>query len=141
MTTSEYLALQQKTWAEKDFQDHIINLARANQWRVAHFRAVKVQRADGSVRYETPVQADGKGFPDLVLVRDRVLFVEVKRENGILEPAQKDWMKALLGAKAEHMTWRPSDLENIRNILCAKPRWPLLEGKGTAQVYREGIAQ
>lgn len=136
MTTAEYLALQQKTWKEADFQEHIIGIAHENGWRVAHFRPVRIQRANGSVYYATPVAADGEGFPDLVLVRDRVLFVEVKRENGILEPLQKEWMKALLTGGAEHFTWRPSDLDNIRRILSAQPR-----GKSATEVYHEGVAQ
>ena len=124
--------------SEADLQGTIIQIAHENKWLVAHFRTVRVQRADGSVYYATPVAADGEGFPDLVLVRDRVLFVEVKRENGILEPLQKEWMRALLTGGAEHFTWRPSDLENIRRVL-SRPIQQREPGKSATEVYHEGV--
>jgi hypothetical protein len=57
--------------------------------------------------WRTPVAADGKGWPDLVLVRDRVLYRELKSERGTLSVEQQDWGHALKLAGADYDTWRP----------------------------------
>ena len=113
MTTAQFREQFVKEWTEEAFQEHVIALARVFGWRVAHFRPVRIQRANGTTHYETPVAADGKGWPDLVLVKDRVIYAELKRENGVLEPAQRDWRDLLLAAGATHRTWRPRDLGAI----------------------------
>lgn len=57
------------------------------------------------------------GFPDLVLVRERVVFVELKGSAGKLSQAQADWIQALKAAGAEVHTWWPDDLELAAKIL------------------------
>ena len=95
--------------SERELQGVVIDLAHTLGWKVAHFRSVATRRPDGSVRYMTPVQADGAGFPDLVLVRrDRILFVELKAQRGQLETAQLDWLGALRFAGAETHVWKPA---------------------------------
>ncbi len=99
--------------SEREFMRQVLDLARVLSWRVAHFRA-----AETSHGWRTPVQADGAGFPDLVLVRgDRLLFVELKSEAGKLATAQVDWIAALDRAGCEVFVWRPSDLEYLANVL------------------------
>jgi hypothetical protein len=92
--------------SEADLQSAVIDLAHILGWRIAHFRSVPVRHGDRTV-YETPVQADGGGFPDLVLCRDRVLFVELKSDTGRLSVAQQDWLFALGAAGAERYVWFP----------------------------------
>lgn len=115
-------ALEQQRVTEANFQDAVIDLAHRYGWRVAHFRKVRVQRKNGSVYYETPVAADGKGWPDLVLVRDRVVFVELKAERGRLEVEQVAWLAALGHAGAETYVWRPSDWDDAVAILSRAAR-------------------
>ena len=118
MTTEQYKAALLKEWSEKKFQEHVIELAHARGWRVAWFRPVRVQRANGTAYYETPVGADGAGWPDLVLVRaDTILFAELKRENGIRKPAQEAWAKALDATGVPVYLWRPRDLLEIERML------------------------
>lgn len=93
---------------EAPLQDRVIGLARAHGWRVAHFRRARL--ANGKVI--TPVAADGAGFPDLVLVRDRVIFVEIKSDTGRLSGEQKVWRDVLLGAGAEWHEWRPEHADD-----------------------------
>jgi len=52
------------------------------------------------------------GFPDLVMVRDgRLLFLELKRQNGKVSPAQADVLRKLQQVPcAEVHIVRPSDL-------------------------------
>lgn len=73
-------------------QAAIVEAARFLGWRVAHFRPA--QNARGNWR--TPVAADGKGFPDLILAKwpDKVLVIECKSDRGRLSPEQVDWMYA-----------------------------------------------
>lgn len=47
------------------------------------------------------MQADGAGFPDLILVRrGRVVACELKADRGQLTDQQHDWLRALAAADA-----------------------------------------
>ena len=102
---------------EADFLATIIEYAQAKGWMVAHFRPGMTSRVDraGKPVWVTPVQADGKGFPDLVLVRDgQLLFIEVKSEKGKLSEEQAEWILQLIkvaysSPRVEVHLWRPSD--------------------------------
>lgn len=87
---------------EQQLLDATVELAQTLRWRVAHFRPART--VDG---WRTPVSADGKGFPDLVMVRDRLLFVELKSMTGKLTTSQHDWGLALENGGAEFHVWNP----------------------------------
>lgn len=90
---------------ETELQDAVIELARLLGYLVAHFRPAKTDQG-----WRTPVQADGKGFPDLVLVgRGRVIYAELKNDVRKLEPEQRVWLDALHVCGAEVYVWRPTD--------------------------------
>ena len=58
------------------------------------------------------------GYPDLTLVRERVVWAELKREKGgILTKAQEDWLIALCIADQETHVWRPSDWDEVQRVL------------------------
>jgi hypothetical protein len=71
------------------------------------------------------VQADGGGFPDLVIVGNGEAHIaELKREDGRPSPAQKRWLAAwgaVDRAPAAHL-WKPSDLDEIVATLCPPGR-------------------
>ena len=98
---------------ESSFQNTIIEYAHLKGWRVAHFR--KSQNIDG--RWFTPVGADGQGWPDLVLVRDRLIFAEVKADRGKLTTDQQIWITMLYDIGEEVYIWRPRDWESIEKVL------------------------
>ena len=102
--------------SEAAFTDSVIKQAQFLGWRTAHFRPARVQRGD-DVSYRTPVQGDGKGFPDLVLVRWRVIYAELKSEKGVIEVEQVKWLDALDRSGMRAYLWRPSDIEEITRIL------------------------
>lgn len=125
-------ALRHLTISEADWQAQVIDVAHLFGWRCAHFRAAKTDRG-----WRTPVQADGAGFPDLVLVRGpELLVVELKAQRGRLSVAQTVWLDAfgevavavedavarligVAGARARMPTvevhvWRPSDFEEMQ---------------------------
>lgn len=99
--------------SEESFQKQVIALAHWFGYKVAHFRRVRVQRKNGEVYYETPVQADGKGWLDLVLVRERVIHAELKSQKGRLSKEQKEWIRWLEEAGQKCYVWRPSDMKEI----------------------------
>jgi len=103
--------------SESEYQQQIIDLAHSCGWRVAHFRTVRVQRANGSVYYATALAADGAGFPDLVLVRERVIYAEIKTNRGVLSEEQKIWRDMLLAAGEEWYVWKPKDFESVMEVL------------------------
>jgi hypothetical protein len=90
----------------KVLQKSVIDLARRLGWRVAHFAPLSTTR-DGKTWWLTPVAADGKGWPDLVIVRDRVLYVEIKGKGDRLKPEQETWISALRMAGQEVHVWTP----------------------------------
>jgi hypothetical protein len=97
---------------EGELQENVVKMAHLLRWRVAHFRPA--QNAAG--RWSTPVAADGAGFPDLVMVRDRiVIYAELKSDGGRLSDAQKDWLAVLPNS----CVWRPVDWKSgeIERIL------------------------
>jgi hypothetical protein len=95
---------------ETQLQSAVIECAQLLGWRVAHFRPAKTERG-----WRTPVQGDGKGFPDLVLVHTRqrrVLFVELKSAAGVVSAEQQDWLQRLMFATGRNLQvalWRPDD--------------------------------
>ena len=94
--------------SEKQLMQGVIDTARIFGWRVAHFRSVPVRRGKRVV-WETPVQADGKGFPDLVLVRERVVWVELKVGGNTLSAEQAAWLEALREAGCEALVLTEHD--------------------------------
>ncbi len=102
---------------EKDWQRDVIQLARTLGWRVAHFRPAQTSKG-----WRTAVGADGAGFPDLVLTRDRVVFVELKNEKGRMSAEQDAWKAVLEAAGAEHYVWRPDDLDAVMATLLHRDR-------------------
>lgn len=90
---------------ESELQDDIIKAAHLFGWRVAHFRPALTAKG-----WRTPVSADGKGFPDLVLLRrEQCLVVELKGDNGRLAPEQDDWLRAFIAAGINAAIWTPKD--------------------------------
>ncbi len=93
---------------ESAFMQQIIDTARLLGWKVAHFRPA--QTKDG---WRTPVAADAKGWPDLCLVRDRIVWIEVKAEVGRVSPEQADWVAAITAAGGTALVVRPSMWDEI----------------------------
>ena len=94
-----------KHMSEKQFQANVVALAKTFNWLVYH--------THDSRRSEP-------GFPDLVLVRERVLFRELKTESGSLTKAQEVWGSKLREAGADYAIWRPRHLSQIAKELSSK---------------------
>lgn len=106
---------------ETGFQGAVIDLAHLMGWTVAHFRPAMTAHG-----WRTPVQADGKGWPDLFLVRPpRLVVAELKRDAPTaharekqLSDDQRVWLRLFEGCAAvEVHVWRPADWPDIERVL------------------------
>lgn len=109
--------------SEADWEKTLVQLAHLNGWLVAGFRTAQVGKS-----WQTPVRHDAKGWPDLVLVRERIVFVELKTNRGRVRPEQDDWIAALEHAGQEVYIWRPRDWDEAVEVL----RWKDREWKGSS---------
>jgi hypothetical protein len=98
--------------SEEDFQQAVIEYAQERGWKVAHFRKARTKKG-----WRTAVAADGKGFPDLVLVRNRIVWAELKSEAGEMSPDQENWRDWLKESGQEWYCWKPSDWPTIIQVL------------------------
>lgn len=106
-----------KKMSEAEFQRIILTLFRTYGWTVAHFgNTVKYVRRGNS--YKVIPDKNAAGFPDIVATRKgRLIFAELKREDGIVSKSQQTWLDALALTGAEVFVWRPSQLEEINRII------------------------
>ena len=106
VTAPKLVSVESVTMSEAQLQDAIIELAHALGYRVAHFRPAQTSKG-----WRTPVGADGKGFPDLVLAKPdkEVIFIECKSTKGKTSPEQEDWWRALM---PNYYLFRPADYLN-----------------------------
>ena len=99
---------------EREFQRAVLQVAKLFGWRAAHFRPARM--ANG--RWRTPVEADGTGFPDLVLLRlDQMLVRELKVGAGKLSREQTTWIEAFDRAGVDAGVWHPDGWDRIEDEL------------------------
>ena len=103
-------AVRRLAESEKSWQTWVVDRARLSRWDVYH--------TFDSRRSEA-------GWPDLALVRPpRFILAELKTETGRLSPAQRQWRRKLLRCPGiETYLWRPSDRDDITEILAEVTRW------------------
>lgn len=96
---------------ENDLLKTVIDMARLFGLTVAHFRTAQAK----SGNWVTPVQGDGKGYPDLTIVGPGgVLWRELKSARGVTSPEQRTWIAKLIGAGQDAAVWKPEDLHSGR---------------------------
>lgn len=88
---------------EKEWQAQVVALAKQTGWKGAYHT------------YDS--RRSSSGFPDLVLVRERIVYIELKSQNGKLSTAQAEWIMWLDEAAAEVAIARPSDLDMLGKLL------------------------
>lgn len=103
--------------SEKEFQARLIAFARSRGWSmIAHFRPARVMRR-GKETYETPIGEDGRGFVDLVMLRERMVTIEAKVKKNKRSPDQLKWAAALQKAGVEYYCFYPRDFAEIERVL------------------------
>ena len=121
ITADEAWAIEARSMSEREFQAKVVEHAEANGFLVYH---------------TWNSRNSASGFPDLCMVRPpRLIFAELKRENGKVSDAQQEWIDALRGTYVEDSCgkegckkcsdcgipqvylWRPSDWDSIIETL------------------------
>jgi hypothetical protein len=101
--------------SERVLQDRVVGRAKTRGWKVAHAgRGIAAFDAEGKPVFVTPMS---KGWPDLFLVnvgQRRAMAIELKREQGELEPEQIEWLQLLNICGIPAVVIRPSDLREGR---------------------------
>lgn len=111
---------------EAEWQVQVCQIAELRGWAWVHFPTVTTARKGrgGMLRYvhETPYQGPlGPGWVDLVLMRDRTLFVELKADGRYPEPHQRAMHDQARRAGCEVYVWRPRDLDEVVAVLSRHP--------------------
>lgn len=87
---------------EKEFMADLKRLAKSEGWRVYHTHDSR--RSDS-------------GFPDLVMLRERLIVAELKMPEGRLTAAQANWLDSFRSVGVPAYEWRPEQWPEIVNIL------------------------
>jgi hypothetical protein len=89
--------------SEKAFQQQVMDLLLLCGWRAVHVY---------DMRRSAP------GLPDILALRGhRLVVAELKSERGVVRPEQWEWLDAFAQAGAETFLWRPSDFEELTEVL------------------------
>jgi len=101
---------------ESEWMHQVIDLVELLGYEWAHFRPAQTSKG-----WRTPVSGPlGKGFPDLVLLRDRdqrFLVIELKSEAGRLTDEQLHVLASFRASNVQALVARPGDLENLAAAL------------------------
>lgn len=87
---------------EREWQAQVVQAARLLGWSVYH--------THDSRRSEP-------GWPDLALVRERLVMAELKTDTGRVSEAQQRWLALLDAAGVETYLWRPRDVDSVLSVL------------------------
>lgn len=93
--------------SEAEFQAEVERIAKERGWRAYHTRDSR---------------KSAKGFLDLVLVRERVVWAELKAEDGRPTADQLNWIDDLRAAGEEVYVWKPSDMAEVLSVLGERRR-------------------
>lgn len=81
--------------SEATLQDRVVGRAKRRGWKVAHAGKgwVGGTEAEGG-QWVTPM---AKGWPDLTLAKEghSLIFIELKREDGVVDDDQWTWLRLL----------------------------------------------
>lgn len=101
---------------EQGFLRAVVALARLRGWRVFHQRPARTAHG-----WRSAVQGDGRGFPDLILLRGNVIHAwELKTGRGKPTAEQEDWLQAFRDAGVDAKIVRPQDWPAIEAALSRK---------------------
>ena len=101
---------------EDSLQQTVVDAAWIGGWRVAHWATARTKES-----WRTPCRYDGKGFPDLILSRDRVIFAELKSSTGRMSVDQTEWLRALTAAGMDARVIWPGNLDALTTELLTPP--------------------
>ncbi len=95
---------------EDQLVEAVIDMSHLFGLYVAHFRPAQIRPGV----WITPVQGDGKGYPDLTIVGNKPIWRETKSSTGSMTPEQKIWAARIKAAGGDFAVWKPEDLHSGR---------------------------
>jgi len=101
-----------ETVLEAAFEDTFVDTFHLLGWIGAHFRPAKTSQG-----WRTAVSGDGKGFPDWMLARERIVYAELKKVGGVLSLDQRTWRDRIVAAGGEWYCWTIEDWDEIVAVL------------------------
>ena len=111
--------LKGKPMSEDDLLRAVLDLAKLYGWRSFHARPAMTAKG-----YRTAVSGDGKGWPDLILLKDAdLLAIELKRDGAKATVEQQMWLEAFSLVALDATVWRPADWNDgsILAVLSGQP--------------------
>jgi hypothetical protein len=84
------------------------------RWTVLHLHDSRRVVVVGDGEPVAVGDKDIAGLPDLLLIRERCVWIELKSATGRLRPSQKRILEALRAAGQEVYVWRPAHLEEAK---------------------------
>lgn len=98
-----------RSMSEATLQERVRGRAKRRRWEVAHAGRLWLPGKDGDGQWMTPM---AKGWPDLVLAKEghRLIFMELKTEQGTVDDEQWKWLRLLNLTGNYAIVVRPSDL-------------------------------
>lgn len=96
--------------SERTLQDRVVDRAKRRGWKVAHAGKGWVgDQESGTGQFVTPMSP---GWPDLTLARpgSTLIFMELKRELGVVDEKQVEWLQLLNQTGNAAIVVRPSHL-------------------------------
>ena len=89
------------------------------EWDGMLFRSSdSLAKMTGWLTYHTLRSKGSKaGYPDRTLVKDRIVFAELKRHKAKPTDLQVEWLDRLARAGGEVYLWRPTDLDEVTRIM------------------------
>jgi VRR-NUC domain len=107
---------------EAAWQQTVIDLATLYRWLILRNNDARREVTTPDGDHKLVGDTDAAGQPDLILIRERVVWVELKAAGGRLRPAQKRVLEALRQAGQEVYVFRPDDFEQVKEVLtCRTP--------------------
>ena len=95
-------AILERSLTEAQWQETITDYLDLCRWRWYHVHDSRRDKA---------------GFLDLWGVRERLVVIEVKKQDGIVSREQWEWLFALERAGVECHVYRPSDWPEVERVL------------------------
>ena len=120
ITTDQYRALVARRMPERDLQSLVVSRATAHGWHVWHDNATNHRAACRQCGAPVSQARNRKGLPDLLMVRDRVVWAELKTERGTCTPEQRAFLDQLQAAGQEVHVLRPSDIGRLDDLLAVR---------------------
>jgi hypothetical protein len=104
--------------SERDFTKQVLEVAKRFGWLAVHFTNARGPKGE----HRTTYLGDGKGYPDITAVRERVVFAELKIPPNKPTVEQMTWAKQIVATGGEVYLWTPNDLDDIVKVFAgARP--------------------